>query len=662
MFGSTRRAVRARIAQAGLPADIAEFIGAVVRRTRLRRDEQLELANELVSHFAEGLAAGRTGAEIVAAYGDVKTSARELRRGAIAKRGAIDRAIGNLAKWSAVATGCFACGYLVYASALYLRSPVISLDAEAAANARMRKAGPDGRAIDLYMQALANAEGVYVPGQVARDAFDQNLFAIGFDAKALAAVKAAHEPLRARIALLRAVKDRPALGIPVWVGVWEDAEAAAFFGLPNAPSLRGGPLAGSLTGTLLPQLAMLREATRLLCADAALAAHEGRADDFVADIEAVHAGAGHAAESGFLISGLVAVAIRSIAIGTIVSAIENHAEILSDAQLARLEALVAITSDEVARGIEGERLMLRDIVQRCYSDDGGGDGVLLSRSFIESMQALSGWGNHARLSEAGVSDSELLIGTVSFLGGPVSANIAPSRRELLARIDGHIDGLIAATRAPTRKEGIEQAEKLDREWEQWSRGGWSVQPVSLLMPALGSVVSKSWGMRVRVDTALAAIGLERFRRANGRFPSHLAELNAFVARSLGSASDERVPWKYALVDGRPLIYDAGIDGLDDRARPPLEQWPARGSDEELAMESRTRLVSFDACMADGASRIGVASMRRSSAVSADAPLDPTQPIADVESGVIASDGDFIRVWWKSGATGHSRMVPASARP
>ncbi len=661
MFGSKKRAVRARIAQAGLPDGIARFVADVVRRTRLRRAEQVDVAAELVSHFAEGIAAGRGEAQLIAAYGDPKASARDLRRSAIAKRGALDRAIGSMVKWTSVATACFVGGYLLYASTLFFRSPVISLDAEAAANARMPKAGAKGRAIDLYMQALADEKGVYVPEQMARDAFDQNLFAIGFDAKALAAVKAAHEPLRARIALLRGVKDRPALGLPVRVGVWDDAKAAAFFSLPNTPSVRGGPLAGSLLGALLPQLAMLRDATRLLCADAALAAHEGRAEDFVADIEAVHASAGHASESGFLISGLVAAAIRSLAVGTTVSAIENHAEMLSDAQLARLEALVAAPSEDIMRGIEGERLMLRDIVQRCYSDDGSGDGVLLTKSYLESMQGLSGWSNDSMLGEMGVSGSGFLTGTVSFLGGPVSATIAPSRREVLARIDGYIDGLVAAANAPTRKDGIDQATKVDGEWEQWSRGGFSMQPVAVLMPALGNVVSKTWGMRAIADSALAAIGLERFRRANGRFPADLAELSAFVGRPLGTSADESLPWMYALVDGRPLIYDAGLDGLDDRARPPRVQWPEPGPDEEIPASTRAELVSLDACWADGVARIDRrAYTSRTRSAAADAPLAPTQPLGDVDPSSSRSiDGDFIRVWWKSRATGYSRMVPAT---
>ena len=76
---------------------------------------------------------------------------------------------------------------------------------------------------------------------------------------------------------------------------------------------------------------------------------------------------------------------------------------------------------------------------------------------------------------------------------------------------------------------------------------------------------------------------------------------------------------------------------------------------------------LSACTADGAFHVGPPTQdgggdtrRVKSAVAADAPLDPSRPIADVETqGVLWRDGDFIRVWWKSRASGWSRVTPAA---
>jgi hypothetical protein len=53
-------------------------------------------------------------------------------------------------------------------------------------------------------------------------------------------------------------------------------------------------------------------------------------------------------------------------------------------------------------------------------------------------------------------------------------------------------------------------------------------------------------------------------------------------------------------------------------------------------------------------------MRVRSIVPADAPLEPSRPLVEAEThGVLATDGDFIRVWWKSRASGAHRVVPAA---
>jgi len=171
-----------------------------------------------------------------------------------------------------------------------------------------------------------------------------------------------------------------------------------------------------------------------------------------------------------------------------------------------------------------------------------------------------------------------------------------------------------------------------------------------------------WALRAMQDTAAAAIGIERFRRANGRFPVDRAELEQFVGWRLDANGHEQLPWNYALVDGRPMIYDAGVDGFDDRARTPLADEPEQLDANGLPIrDENRRLVSLTGASADRRETIGASSVRYASAIAADAPLDPTQPVLDVDPRATGSeDGDHVRVWWKSGAAGWTRVVPARA--
>lgn len=665
MLGRTRRAVRSRLAATDLPVGIVDFIASVVRRTKLRRAEQLDVASELASHFAEGMSRGKSPADLVREFGEPRSSARALRDSAISKRHAADRAFGALCTWSLRATVAAAAGYLVAAAALYFREPTISIDGNAVINAWVASPGPEGAALDLYVRALAGPDGGWDPrwGQPSHEATPAEIAArIEYD-------PAARERLRTWLAehaqaieTLREVRTRPVFGMPLHERLLADDRLAKFFGVTNS-ELDGG----MVLATRLPHLAMLRRVSDWLEADAALAAHEGRTEDFVQDIEAILAAANHATEARFLVSALVSTSMRERAVWTTVSAIENHGARFSDEELARLDRVFCADRLDFARAIEGERLCMQDLIQRCYTDDGAGGGVALVRplrQYFEPMRRIGG------------SPREAQSTALEFALAPYVAAQFPRRDEVSARFSRLYDDLDAAVREPAHEKSLALARDLEERIEE-------LRPSDLFgsMMAPSRYISVRWRHEASVESAIAAIGIERFRRANARFPADLAELSKFVGRDLGASSDPRTRWNYALVEGMPVIFDAGIDGLDDRGRSPLvrhedmamdgifAELPARALEAPLAdetgeasgVESRRQFVSLRAACADGALHIGTAggfTMRTRSAVAPALAPDPMQPIASVEPAVISSDGDFTRVYWKSRAAGTSRVVPA----
>ncbi|MCE2884077.1 MAG: hypothetical protein LW806_04125 [Planctomycetaceae bacterium] len=666
MFGMKKRAVRARLTESRLSAEVTAFIADVVRRTRLRRSEQIEVASELASHFAEGLAAGRTSDDLIRTYGDARTSARSLRQSAIAKRAPIDRAAGALLRYSSITTAALVVAYTGYATMLSFREPVVSFDAAAAVNARMPKPGAEGAAIDIYVSALSGDDGVSIiidsanpPSALssARVRIEEDLPRMEYDAEALARVREVLGLLAPRIEMLRKVKDHPVLGVAVATDGWPDRRVAKFFRVDTFYDASASSLfTGTLLSALLPQCAMLRGTAKLMCADATLAIHDGRTELFMDDIEAASIMATHAGESGFLINALVEAGTRQLVLGTIVSAIENHGERFDDAQLARLEALVRTGGIDLVRAFEAERFGIDDIIQRCYSDDGNGDGVMLAHAYTDFMREVAPMSAAVRVD--GLGERVLLV--TSFLGGPIAAHAMPGRREAMAWLDDHFDAMIAAARSPSRKEAFASMQAADHAFETNREKAGPV--LGVMMPALGKSATTAWALRALQDTAAAAIGIERFRRANGRFPADRAELEKFLGWPLDANVHERASWRYALVDGRPLIYDIGVDGFDDRARAPLavDAGP-RDADGLPVHDVGSRMVSLSSATADRRETIGASSARSASAIAVDAPLDPTQPVSDVDPHATGSeDGDHVRVWWKSGAAGWTRVVPARA--
>ncbi|MBX3361710.1 MAG: hypothetical protein KF705_09780 [Phycisphaeraceae bacterium] len=66
--------------RAGLPPSIRELVLQTAQATRLWRVERADVAHELIAHFRDGIEAGRTPDELIAAFGESLVAARLIRR------------------------------------------------------------------------------------------------------------------------------------------------------------------------------------------------------------------------------------------------------------------------------------------------------------------------------------------------------------------------------------------------------------------------------------------------------------------------------------------------------------------------------------------------------------------------------------------------------
>ena len=72
--------VRHMIEQAGLPRPIGDLVMRIVRASRLTRLERVDVAEELIAHFRDGLDAGANPDTLIEAFGDIYLSGRLIRR------------------------------------------------------------------------------------------------------------------------------------------------------------------------------------------------------------------------------------------------------------------------------------------------------------------------------------------------------------------------------------------------------------------------------------------------------------------------------------------------------------------------------------------------------------------------------------------------------
>lgn len=87
--------------------------------------------------------------------------------------------------------------------------------------------------------------------------------------------------------------------------------------------------------------------------------------------------------------------------------------------------------------------------------------------------------------------------------------------------------------------------------------------VSLLMPAIVKVVEADARTHTRLQCAAVGIACERFRQAQGRWPTTLAEIPQQILAELPNDPHTGGPLKYLRVDDGVIIYSTGKDGQDD---------------------------------------------------------------------------------------------------
>ena len=563
-----------------------------------------------------------------------------------------------------VAIACALFGwYLWRATSLWYTRPVLAFDLVETINERQPKPGSEGSAFPIYREALG--DGVKPRSVQSSRAFDLESRA-AVDPEALAGLRREVDAAAPRVAALRGLSAHPVLGLPVFQDANEHPEIAALLGYPiDAESRSKWPkesfMRGSLTITF-PAQRLSQQASSLLIADAALAALDRDFDRAIADLDAAAVAAAHAGESGFGFAFVQQGAIEDRIAMSIVSMVENHADSLSNAQLDALERIVrSLAKMNGERMIDIERQCLLDSVQRLYSDDGAGNGELLPQAMQDFEYATTpidrtgkprleeGWYQSdatlfafSPIMNRWRDDRAMTVQLIDRILGLLREGLTTPSGEALKAVDRRIAAMAAITGSASKWEQPLMA-RLGR--------GWTTQLLSFRR------------VRLARDAALAAIGIERFRRVNARFPESLDELNAFVGIALGADNPPSNPWRYAIFDGRPLIYDFGWDGIDDGARP-AAAWISEVLGEDAAQ--RMQGAASATCGNLGSWINLLAELdpaMRTASVTPQAPK-PTEvasaALRTVNPAKAQNDsrpiGDTVWVLWRSGAVGSSRVV------
>ncbi len=538
----------------GLPGPISDLINRTVRSTRLWRSERAEVARELGSHFAEGLAAGRSERDLIESFGDAGAAARLIRRAVKRRRPLVWRAAAKTAKGAGFATLGLVVLFVVLAVRFSMGTPTVSRNVTAELNARHAHVPMSERAWPVYIRA--------VPAFTREsDVFRSEWPGVRPGDDAWGATVAWLRDNAGALEIIRDAASRPTLGVDIGNTYDPDYAAAKAEAMGEA----FGPLEPSanpmLLEVLLPQLGEFRAFAVALMQDAYVAVHEGDGDRAVANLVAISGLASHSQQQPFLISALVGIAITAMQSEHVVRLLRERPGAFSDANLRELAHLLGSprTDDAMRIDFAAERAYFEDFVQRVYTDDGRGGGRLTPEGFrlLRALDSLSmdAVGTHR------MTDS---------IVGPLAAIVVGNRREITSmhtRLMSEAQAIAAqplwrldTSRFDAIVDGITATPILTARY----------LPVVAIVPVVPRSYASAETVRCRRDAALVVIALELHRRRHGDYPASLDELVPVLLPSLPIDRFDGNPLRYALRDGRPLLYSIGVDGLDDGGVPPKQ--------------------------------------------------------------------------------------------
>jgi hypothetical protein len=531
--------VRADIAAARLDAPLPGLIYRVVRRTRLWRREQSDVARELVAHFAAGIEAGRTAEQLAADFGPADQAAKLIRRAKMRGRPLWWQILRALRRLVLAVIGVTLLAYGVWSARFYLGKPTIAHNYWHDIN-RARQVAEAERAWPLYRQAAL---------LLGKSDVDPDWFDDGMLGKHYAQAVAELERQRAALDLIRQGAKKPRLGY--LLGDPADHEAAVAAGQASMFARQDAEDNQHLFSALLPGIQELRRAARLLAASARSAALAGDGATALADINDLVALSEQIFQPNvFLVEQLVGMAHHGIAMETAGRILADSPAVWSDEQLRDLaHRIAAFRGGSWSFDFDMERIGFEDLLQRAYTDDGGGDG----RITPDGLRMLADFANYG-------------LPLFPVTGSGIAALVG-SREENRSAYRQMLDSMIAPHEGVPWKWDRAEVTYLEHHFfGQSSIDRLRYWLVVLLLPGVNGVFTAGEREHQLQDATLAAIALELWHRRHDRWPATLDEL---VPSLLPAVPVDRVdgkPLRYVVHEGRPMLYSVGEDGHDDGGR------------------------------------------------------------------------------------------------
>ena len=261
-----------------------------------------------------------------------------------------------------------------------------------------------------------------------------------------------------------------------------------------------------------------------------------------------------------LIAQLSGLALRGLAEDTILDLLGRVGEDLELSALDRLAAALDRTPSPFS--FDGERMVLEDVVQRLYSNDGEGNGVLLVNQTGGLFGAMN-QGVPVILPQANRPSGVGQLITQLFFQ-PLAVRFLGTRQDVL---DLHA-ALVSETLT------LMESDPSSTDWTNLdalvasvtSYGGPFSQlqlfPLPMVVPSMEQIVLVCQFRAFMRQLTRTVVAVHQYRAIHGSWPAGLEQLQPELLERLPRDPFDRALVRYALKAGRPILWSIGPDKVD----------------------------------------------------------------------------------------------------
>jgi hypothetical protein len=529
---TARLDLRRPLEEAVLPAEIKQLLHRVIQSTRLWRLERLEVLQELIAHFADGLASGVSADDLIKSFGDEQQAAQLIRRAKRRNRGLPWHAL-RFTAWSMAALLVVYCGYAAY---FFSGRPSPRVNYVDVINKTIENTPLEDRGWTFYRRALIGSDL-----RQSDNLSLQRLTRLTSEEPEpeLSEFVRSHQN---QIAWVREGAAKSRFG---WVTgakgsvndpeLWPKAEPAYSIDETGEP----------VSMASIPPLSGLRYLAMLLRADALVAGQARDGKRLLGDIQSELNYSQQISEEGSLLQSLISMSVSGMTMEDMERALREHPTLISKEDWLALSR--RLSSKKVAADLlsfEPERMAFDDMLQRAFTDDGSGNGRLTAEGVL-----LFGLYNY----------SNTRIHWWEKATFPVAGLRVPSRRDLKEEYTQALDLAEANLKLAIR----------DADWNDPKETSSKKQfPINVFLPAYYRTQAAAERLLGHRDGILTGIALELYQREHGTYPQNLDVLvpDYLAEVPVDRISGERV--HYRIADGQPVVYSVGVDRNDDGGKAP----------------------------------------------------------------------------------------------